>query len=53
MKKFNTKVCHRVSKMFKDTRIARQRSEWIGENVWKRLLAHWNSPMYCDECLTT
>jgi len=27
--------------------------ELIGEYVWNRLLAHWNSQMYCNKYATT
>jgi len=32
--------------MFRDARMARERPEWIPNDVWTRLLEHWNSPSY-------
>ena len=32
--------------MFRDAIMARERPEWIPNNVWTRLLEHWNSPSY-------
>ncbi|XP_027936137.1 uncharacterized protein LOC114191155 [Vigna unguiculata] len=43
---FNSRASHRLSEMFRDARMARERPEWIPNDVWTRLLEHWNSPSY-------
>jgi len=39
--------------MFRVARIVGEILELIGEYVWNRLLAHWNSQMYCNKYATT
>jgi len=38
--------------MFREARNVGQRPEWIGENVWSGLEAHWNSSLYRNKCAT-
>jgi len=33
--------------------MARERPEWIPNDVWTRLLEHWNSPSYRSQCIAT
>jgi len=49
---FHSKASHRLSEMFREARNAGQRPEWIGENVWSGLQAHWNSLLYHNKCAT-
>ncbi|XP_027911469.1 uncharacterized protein LOC114170184 [Vigna unguiculata] len=50
---FNSRASHRLSKLFRYARMARERPEWIPNDVWTRLLEHWNSPSYWSKCITT
>ncbi|XP_014499638.1 uncharacterized protein LOC106760739 [Vigna radiata var. radiata] len=36
--------------MFRDARIAGERTYWIGDDIWTTLLEHWNSPQYQAKC---
>ncbi|KOM55326.1 hypothetical protein LR48_Vigan10g121800 [Vigna angularis] len=36
--------------MFKDARNARQRPNWLGEQIWNSLLAHWNTVEFRNKC---
>ncbi|WVZ17518.1 hypothetical protein V8G54_010500 [Vigna mungo] len=47
---FHSKASHRLSEMFREARIARERPYWIGEQIWTSLLEHWNSPQYRAKC---
>jgi len=49
---FHSLASHRLSEMFRKARNAGQRPEWIGENVWSGLQAHWNSSLYRNKCAT-
>jgi len=31
--------------------MARERPKWIPNDVWTRLLEHWNSPSYQSKCI--
>ncbi|XP_014503706.1 uncharacterized protein LOC106764020 isoform X2 [Vigna radiata var. radiata] len=49
-KNFHSKASHRLSEMFRDARIARERPYWVTEHIWNSLLAHWNLPDYRNKC---
>ncbi|KOM26284.1 hypothetical protein LR48_Vigan247s000200 [Vigna angularis] len=47
---FHMKASHRLSEMFRDARNAGQRPNWLGEQIWNSLLAHWNIVEFRNKC---